>query len=206
MLAFSVLGGTDPGCVRFGCSPTHPGETFFAGYISPDKQTTVGHTFIVRNTTNDAVEIRSVDKLCSCTSFELGKYRLERGESTTLVVNVDVLRGFMTRTTACILRTDHPKFKDWTYGITFVSTPFAVAAPSVLNLGYLKPDGQNPDTVKELTLDLFTESAIELERGNFTVPDEIDLNILEGREPKAPTRYVEDDIQGLGRLDREDPA
>jgi Protein of unknown function (DUF1573) len=73
-----------------GCAPTHPGETFLAGYISPDKQSKVSHAFVVRNTTSENVEIRAVDRTCTCTSFELGKYRLARGESTALTMGVDI--------------------------------------------------------------------------------------------------------------------
>ncbi len=142
LLAFLLLGGNS------GCAPTHPGETFFAGYISPEKQSKVSRVFVVRNTTSDSVGIGSVDRTCTCTSFELGKYRLAPGESTTLSVVVDVTGGFMTRSAACVLRTDHPKFKDWSYSLTFVSAPFAVANPSVLNLGSFEPDGKSFGTVR----------------------------------------------------------
>jgi hypothetical protein len=176
-------------CVS-GCAPTQPGETFFAGYISPDKQTKLSHTFTVKNTTSGPVEIRSVDKNCSCTSFELGKYRLARGESTTLTVNVDVLRSFMKRTSACILRTDNPKFKDWAYEVTFVSAPFAVAEPGLLNLGSFKQGPQSPEAANDVTLDLFAESEIELAQENFTVPEEIELNVLS----KSDARSLQPDM------------
>jgi hypothetical protein len=184
LLAFLLLV-----CIS-GCAPTHPGETFFAGYISPDKQAKMSYAFVVKNTTSYPVEILTVDKNCSCTSFELGKYRLARGESTTLTIDVDVLRSLMTRTGACFLRTDHPRFKDWSYSLTFVSTPLAVADPNVLNLGSFNLDGQNLDTVKEVTLDLFAESKIELARDSFTVPDEIELNVLS----KAAVRKLQPDM------------
>jgi len=184
LLAFLLLM-----CIS-GCAPTHPGETFFAGYISPDKQSNVSHAFVVKNTTSDPVEIRTVDRNCTCTSFELGKYRLARGEPTTLTINVDVLGTFMTRTAACFLKTDNPRFKDWSYSLTFVSTAFAVADPNVLNLGSFNLDGLNLDAVKEVTLDLFADSKIELARDDFTVPDEIELNVLS----KAEVRKLQRDM------------
>jgi Protein of unknown function (DUF1573) len=173
-----------------GCAPTHPGGAFFAGYVFHDKQSSVRHDFVVKNTTSDPVEIRAVDKTCSCASFELGKYRLAPGESTTLTVKMDVLRSLITRSAACILRTDHPKFKDWSYSLTFVSTPLVAAEPSVLNLGSFRPDGQTLDTVKEVAIDVFAETEVGLARDNFTAPPDIELNVLS----KASARKLQSDV------------
>ena len=194
------------GCIS-GCAQTQPGESHFAGYISSEKQSKVSHVFSVKNTTTEQVEIRTVDKTCACTSFELGKSRLASGESTTLTVGVDVMKTLMARTAVCILRTDHPKFKDWTYSITFVSAPFAVAEPNALNLGPFKLDGENLNTVREVTLDLFDESEIDLRRDSFTVPDEIEFRTFSKvNVSKTSTRHVENELQDINRTQREGAA
>jgi hypothetical protein len=184
-LAFLLLG------CAFGCAPTHPGESFFAGYISPEKQSTVRRVFVVRNTTSDPVEILTVDRNCSCTSFELGKYRLAAGETTNLTMSVDLTKGFMRRTAACVLRTNHPTFKDWSYSLACVTAPFAVADPDVLNLGSFKSNGQNTDTVKrEVAFDFYAASKVELSRDNFTVSEEIDFKL----SPKPESRKLQADM------------
>jgi len=92
-----------------GCTHRAPGETFSAGYIFPDEQTTVSHAFIVTNTTTEAVEIRKVEKSCSCASYKLSKSQLAPGESTTLTIDVHVTNNYMQKFAGCILKTDHPK-------------------------------------------------------------------------------------------------
>lgn len=67
-----------------GCAAGVPGETYSAGYIFPERQSQVSHDFVVRNNTSKHVKILKVEKTCTCTSYELGKYELAPGEMTTL--------------------------------------------------------------------------------------------------------------------------
>jgi Protein of unknown function (DUF1573) len=167
-----------------------PGETFSAGYIFADKHPRVGHDFVVRNTTSEPVTIHHVEKSCTCTSFKLGKYQLAPGEATTLTIHVDLTPTYMQKFATCVLKTNHPRLKDWAYNIQFISLPFVVADPSDLNLGSFTVDGQNLNAVQHATLDLFAESNIELTRDNFSVPDELELSILSGPEVRRLQRDV----------------
>jgi Protein of unknown function (DUF1573) len=176
------------GCIRTGSSV--PGETYSAGYIFPDRQSKVTHDFVVRNTTSEPVKIYKVEKSCTCASFKLGKYQVAPGEATTLTIDVDVIPSYMQKFATCVLKTDHPQFKDWGYNIHFISVPFVVADPSDLNLGTFTVDGENPNAVQQANLDLFADSKIELTRHNFSVPNEIELNIVSGPEVRRLQRDV----------------
>jgi hypothetical protein len=176
------------GCSRHGTSV--PGETFSAGYIFPDKQSKVSHDFVVKNTTSETVRILKVDKSCTCTLFELEKFQLNAGETTKITINVDVSKGYIQKSATCILRTDHPKYRDWVYTLDFISLPFVVADPDVLNLGSNKPEDQKSPSVQNITLNMYADSKINLRRDNFTVPDGIELNI----SPKPEFRSLQPDV------------
>ena len=171
-----------------GCARGVPGETFTAGYILPEKQSKVTHDFVVTNTTSEPVKIDSVDRSCTCTSFKLEKYQLAPGETTKLTIDVDVNPGYMQKSATCVLKTDHPRFKNWSYTTKFVSLPFMVADPSDLNLGSFTVNGKNANAVQHATLDLFADSSIELTRASFSVPDEIEFNILRNPEVRRLQR------------------
>jgi uncharacterized protein YceK len=173
-----------------GCSRIVPGESFSAGYIFPDKQSKVIHDFVVKNTTSEPVNIRAVEKTCSCTSFKLGKYQLAPGEATTLMVEVDVINSYLQKFARCTLKTDHHTFKDWAYTVTFVSLPFVVAEPAVLNIGSFTVDGRNADAINHATIDLYADSKIELTHDNFILPEEINLEISSGPESRQLQRGV----------------
>ena len=122
----------------FGCTAkttSVPGETFSAGYVFAYKQPKITHDFIVRNTSAETVKILKTDKNCSCTSFSLQKFELAPGEATKLTVSVDVPAAYMPKSAACILTTDHPRFRNWVYAVEFVSLPLFAADPDVLSLG-----------------------------------------------------------------------
>ena len=131
------------------------------------------------------MEIRSVVKSCSIRIVQLGKYRLGSGEATKLTIHVDVINSYTHRVATCVLKTDHPTFRDWAYRVAFVSVPFVVAAPDVLNLGSFAVDGRNLDTVKRATLDLFADAKVNLAPPNFTVPDELELDDLSSPEVRS---------------------
>jgi hypothetical protein len=92
-------------------------------------------------------------------------------------MSVDVTKGYTQRLATCILKTDHPQFKDWSYSIQFTSFPFVMADPRDLNLGSFTVDGKSPNAVQKAALDVFADSKIELTRDDFTVPEEIELTI-----------------------------
>ncbi len=168
-----------------GCSPKKtfaPGETFSAGYVFAPKQSRITHDFVVRNTSAETVKILKIDKNCGCTSFNLQKFQLAPSESTKLTVSVDVPAAYMPKSAACILRTDHPRFRDWVYSVEFVSLPFIMADPDVLSLGSFNVDGSGAYADKNVTLDVFADSKVELIQENFTVPAEIKLEISPNTE------------------------
>ena len=170
-----------------GCSYRAPGERFSAGYVFPEKQSSFTHCFVVKNTTERPVEFLRIEKSCTCASVELEKYRLARGETAKLTFRMDVNKSYMHRVAACVLKTDHPKFKDWPYTVEFVSVPFAVADPDVLNLGRWRADSTNPEADHAVTLDLFADSQIALSRADFTVPNELELKL----SPRAAVRRLQ---------------
>lgn len=171
-------------CVA-GCEHRAPGERFSAGYIFPEKESTLTHALVVKNTTDRAVEVLRIEKTCTCTSFELDRYRLGRGETAKLTLRIDVNKGYMHKTAACVLKTDHPEVKDWPYTVEFVSAPFAVAEPDALNLGRWGADSSNPNTDNAVVLNLFGDSEIALSREDFTVPGELELKLSPRREVHA---------------------
>jgi hypothetical protein len=182
----------------FGCSPKHPGERYSAGYVFPEKQSKVVHDFVVRNTTSESVKIQRVERSCTCASFSLGQEQLAPGESTTLRINVDVMPTYMQKSATCVLKTEHPRFKDWAYTVQFTSLPFIVADPPDLNLGSFTVDGKSGNGPQYATLDLFTGSKIELKRASFSVPDEIELDITSGPEVRRLQRGVWDTRYKVG--------
>lgn len=173
-----------------GCASRPPGETFSAGYIFADKQGKVTHDFVVRNTTSKPVKIYRIEKSCTCASFKLGKYQLAPREATTLTFDVDIPPTYMQKFATCILKTDHPRFRDWAYNIRFTSLPFAVADPADLNLGCFAVGGKNLKDVQHATLDLFADSKVELTQTNFSMPDEIELSSLSSPEVRRLQRGV----------------
>ena len=64
-----------------------------------------------------------------------------------------VPRGYMQKTAACYLRTDHPGLKDWVYSIQLVSLPFISANPPDLNLGTLRPGGKTEQAAAPVEID-----------------------------------------------------
>jgi hypothetical protein len=90
----------------------------------------------------------------------------------------------MRKYATCILKTDHPLYKDWSYSVQFISVPFVVAEPTDLNLGSFTVDGRGLSDTQKATLDLYADSKIELTRDSFTVPDELELTISPSR-PEA---------------------
>jgi hypothetical protein len=169
---------------------SEPGETFSAGYIFAEEQSKVSREFIVRNTTSEAVKILDVQKSCTCTSFKLGKYDLVPGETTTLTVEVDLTPTYMQKFATCILKTNHPRLKDWAYNIKFTSLPLVLADPPDLNLGPLTIGGSGTNAVRHASLDLFGKSKIELTRNSFSVPEELEVKIVSDPEFRLLQRDV----------------
>jgi hypothetical protein len=168
------------GCLR--SASTAPGEAYDAGYVFAEKQSTVTHDFVVRNTTSETVHVLSLAKSCTCASAELGKSTLGPGESTRLRLDVGVPRGYMQKTAACYIRTDHPALKDWVYSIQLVSLPFISANPTDLNLGTLGPGGKTEQAAVPVEINLFSPVKTELAPESFVVPKEIRVEILAGPE------------------------
>ena len=56
----------------------------------------VTHVFVVKNTTGKRVKVQSVQKSCTCTSFELSKYQLRPGETAVLRMEVDVTASYVS--------------------------------------------------------------------------------------------------------------
>jgi Protein of unknown function (DUF1573) len=164
-----------------GCSgevATAPGEKFSAGYVLADRQPKVTHDFTVRNSSAENVKVLEIRKNCGCTSFDLKKRELAPGEATVLTISVDVPHAHMPKFADCVLQTDHPRFKDWVYGVEFVSLPFIVADPPDLSLGLFGVDGTGMNAVKSVDLNAFAGSKTELTRDMFDVPEEISLEVL----------------------------
>jgi hypothetical protein len=173
------------GCGRVASSC--PGATYHAGYIFADKQAKIRHTFVVTNDNSTPVKILRVERTCGCASFKLEKFELEPGEATALRVDVDVPTGYMPKIATCILKTDHPKFRDWLYTVQFIALPFAVADPEVLNLGRFGFNERNKADVKHVNLDLFGDSKVTLTADQFRVPEEVELEI----DPDPETRELQ---------------
>ena len=136
------------------------------------------------NTTSEHVKILKVEKSCTCTSFKLGKYELAPGEGTTLAIDVAVTETYMKKFATCVLKTDHPQFKDWAYNVQFISLPFVVAEPSDLNLGSFAVDGKNLDVRRVAYLDFFAKSKIALSSEDIKIPEELELSIVSGPEAR----------------------
>ncbi len=171
----------------FGCGQgTHwtPGETYNAAYILADRQSRVSHTFTVRNPSAHLVRIDKVERTCGCTSFTLDKSQLAPGESTRLHMDVDVPNVYMQKAATCILKTDHPRFRDWTYTIQFVSLPPVVTDPTTLNLGAFNISDDGRRSVHKVMLDVFSDSEIVLNKNDFIIPEEIDLEISPTHEAR----------------------
>ena len=156
-----------------GCAHRVPGETFSAGYVFAHKHSRVTHDFVVKNTTSEPVQFLTVQQSCSCTSYKLDKDQLKPGEATKLTMDVIVANAYMHKYATCVLKTNHPTFKDWAYTVEFVSLPLVVTEPNVLNLGSFKADGSDLNAVKHVTLNLFREAKLDLTSDHFTVPEEI---------------------------------
>jgi hypothetical protein len=168
-----------------------PGETFSVGYILVNKDPKkINHEFLVRNTTQERVRILKVIRSCTCSSFTFAKSELMPGESSVLTISVQPINHYSHKVASCVLKTDHPKFADWTYSLEFVSLPFAFADPEVLSLGTMKVDDQNLQAVQHVTLDLFADSRLELRRDDFTVPDEIELKVSPDPEVRQLQRGI----------------
>jgi hypothetical protein len=161
-----------------------PREAYWAGYIFSDKQPKVTRDFTVRNPSTETVRILKIERSCACASFSLEKFALAPGEATKLTINVDVPRTYLQKSASCILKTDHPRFKDWVYAVEFVSLPFIVADPEALNLGSFSVDGRGLDAVQHATLDVFADQKVELTDHNFVVPEEIELNVSPAAEAR----------------------
>ena len=104
---------------------------------------------------------------------------------------MDVINSYIHKVATCVLKTDHPTFKDWAYTVCI-----RVCSLRCGRSGCAQPwspsrlDGRNLDTVKRATLDLFADSKVDLARANFTVPDELELDDLSRPEVRQLQRGV----------------
>ena len=106
-------------------------------------------------------------------------------------MDVDVTKAYLQKYAACILKTDDPQFRNWAYNVQFTSVPFFVADPPDLNLGTFKPNGKDLNAVRQVALDLYADSKVELTRDSFSVPDEMELTIITS-SPEA--RWLPPDV------------
>ncbi len=123
--------------LMLGCqgeSTTPPGETFDAGPVFADLTPMISHRFEVRNTTSRPVRILDENHSCSCTSVNVPRILLQPGQTTTLEMKVQTPLTYSNRVLGSTLRTDHPKFPEWSYQLRIESFPKARMASDQVEL------------------------------------------------------------------------
>ncbi len=147
---------------------TRPGETFDAGYVFADSTPKVSREFTVRNPTDRTVRILDVAKTCGCTSFDLRRWTLGPGESTTLRINVNTPLAYQQVYSACTLKTEHPMLTDWPYTIKFTALPRVAFSTNHVNFGRIAKNG--PELAQTAYVDTFDGPPDLLMQEDLTAP------------------------------------
>lgn len=150
-----------------GCTPrgdTQPGERFHAGALFKFLTPRLTHVFKVRNTLDRPVRILGEQHSCSCTKVRLATVELQPGEAADLEMSVDVIDGYSKSSLQCQVQTDHPKFKEWTYQLAYVTFPRATIAPNrvVLREAAEKSSAQPAEIAGETWLETFAPAGRDL--------------------------------------------
>ncbi len=132
VLAFAAFTG---GCADPRGGRSKPGELYEAGAVFADVSPVISRTFRVTNTTGQRVRILGETHSCTCTSIELQKAVLEPGQSIPLEMTVRVDPDYAKLDIVCVVKTDHPKFPEWMYGIRYTSYPRGRIVPGPIDLG-----------------------------------------------------------------------
>ena len=95
----------------------------------------VSHEFQVTNTTGVRVEILGEVHSCTCTEVAVRRGVIEPGETIALTLNVKPYVNRSDGWVSCTLKTDHPRWKDWTYRLQYRCFPDARFVPDRIDLG-----------------------------------------------------------------------
>jgi len=175
VLLLTLLPGVTSGCAP---PPKAPGDVYSAGYVLADEKPEITHKFNITNTTGVLVNILKAERSCTCASVELASQRLRPGEVTTLTMRVSCAKEYIKKSAACILTTDHPKYKKWVYTVNAVMLPPLLPNPRVLNLGNNLTGDLNTVASEELALDFFSSAKVDITSSDFRVPPELELSLL----------------------------
>ncbi len=127
----------------------------------------VAHEFRVTNTTGVPVEITGEAHTCTCTEVTVRKGTLAPGETIGLTLKVKPYLNRADNSVSCTLKTNHPKWKDWTYTLQYRCFPDAQVVPDRVDLGTTwidrpaatEPDGSAP--TPDAWLEIFGDDAGE---------------------------------------------
>jgi hypothetical protein len=132
-LLLALLASSSPGC-RPGAN-ARPGDSHDIGPVFASVDSSIHHTFVVKNTTGSDVYIKDENHSCSCTEVDYARGLLKAGETTRLTMRVKVHPTYSDITVGCRLLTDHPQYTEWPFYLHIESFPAARIAPARVELG-----------------------------------------------------------------------
>jgi hypothetical protein len=96
------------------------------------------HHFRIKNNTGKRVTIGNVRVSCGCTQAQALKTRLEAGEETSVVAQMDTGRFSNSRTVTVFVRLDEPQYEEVSLKVVANSREDLAISPSPLDLGQVK--------------------------------------------------------------------
>ena len=96
------------------------------------------HHFHVKNNTGKRVTIGNVRVSCGCTQAQALKTRLEAGEETAILAQMDTGRFANSRTVTVFVRFDEPQYEEVSLKVVANSREDLAISPAPLDLGQVK--------------------------------------------------------------------
>ena len=177
---------------------TQPGEAFDAGSLYEADDHAYSHTFEVRNTTDRVVEVQGETHSCACTKVDFTPTTLKPGETTRLKLVVALPYSYAKQTLTSVVKTNDPKFPEWSYSLSYEFFPRARMLSDVVDLGRFALSGgvldiTNPPQLVVVEAFTATSSREMPAPGPIVVPEGLTAAI-------DPSPEIIDLVGGMRRL------
>ena len=153
------------------------------------------HHFRIKNNTGKRVTIGNVRVSCGCTSAQALKTRLEAGEETSVVAQMDTGRFTNSRTVTVFVRFDEPQYEEVSVKVTANSRDDLSITPAPLDLGRVK---SGDDTAKSARIVCYSNSQDKIQdctsESSFVIPTVKEMKRSDGSVEYQLTVKLRNDI------------
>lgn len=125
--------------------PVLSGQTFDAGALVADENSSLEHSFRINNATSRPIKVIDVSKSCNCTEVRLDDYTIEPGGTSSLNMKTYVGRQLGNGEVFCALKTGDPASPDPIFRLKFRAYPRVRFEQGSVSLGTVVADGESRD-------------------------------------------------------------